>query len=342
MTSQTPTAADIITFTKEHVERHKTLDDGQLARQCPLDNARSINNTTTSSPRCSVGQLDQLPSEMLISVLLFVDIPSLTRFRRVNRRAMDLVDSVPQYAALIKQCPGVVRATVSLEADAFDCNTLYETLGTIECSTCERFGDYLYLIDCRRVCFVCYTTRLEYFPFTSARAARLYAAAAPSDGSNASANRRSIESANRRRLHLAKLPTVMSIPGEYSIRSTSRKKRVELVDRRSVVGVDMDQGRPKQDVTTGESLRFMTIIPAPHLFDAGRQVDWGVFCLGCRHKYDKTGQYTGTGHTQKQLAAHMERYGPLKCMTGPGRLPRIFSHDTRAPKASQFLNSYRY
>jgi hypothetical protein len=59
-------------------------------------------------------QLDQLPAELLIQVLLYIDIPSLTVFRRVNRRAMQLVDSVPQYAAIINYCPNTIRAILSI------------------------------------------------------------------------------------------------------------------------------------------------------------------------------------------------------------------------------------
>ncbi|KAG5989376.1 hypothetical protein E4U52_005624, partial [Claviceps spartinae] len=96
-------------------------------------------------------------------------------FHRVNRRAMDIVDAlpVPQYTALIKHCPNIVRAILSIKADAFDYNVLYRTLSTFSCSTCERFGDRLYLIDCRRVCYQCFMERLEYFPLTVGRASKL-------------------------------------------------------------------------------------------------------------------------------------------------------------------------
>lgn len=87
---------------------------------------------------------------------------------------MELVDSVPQYAAIIKHCPDIIRAILSIQADAFDCHTLYTALSTTQCSTCERFGDHLYLIDCRRVCYFCFTRRLEYFPLTIGLASGLF------------------------------------------------------------------------------------------------------------------------------------------------------------------------
>ena len=48
-------------------------------------------------------QLDRLPLELLIKVLLQLDIPSLTRFRCLNRRAMALVNSV--HEALTSSAP---------------------------------------------------------------------------------------------------------------------------------------------------------------------------------------------------------------------------------------------
>ncbi|KAM3549768.1 hypothetical protein ARSEF4850_008684 [Beauveria asiatica] len=125
------------TYTKQSI-CDNTLDDAQLATRCPLDNVRC--SVVTSPPRYSAGQLDRLPTEILFQVLLYADIASLTAFRRANRRAMELVDSVPQYTAIIKHCPDVIRAILSIQADAFDCDLLYRTLRTTRCSTCGRFG----------------------------------------------------------------------------------------------------------------------------------------------------------------------------------------------------------
>ncbi|KAG6106238.1 hypothetical protein E4U13_007535, partial [Claviceps humidiphila] len=155
-----------------------------------------------------------------------LDIPSLTDLRRVNRRAMDIVDSVPQYAALIKHCPNIVRAILSIKADAFDCNVLYKTLSTFSCSTCECFGDHLYLIDCRRVCYHCFTERLESFPLTVGRASKLVT------------------------------HDMIHLPGEYCTawvgrdRGNSVRQRLQLFDRRAVIRDLSSCGIPKIDNTT--------------------------------------------------------------------------------------------
>lgn len=131
---------DSALYTKQNI-CDNTLDDAQLETRCPLDNGRHAD--ALMSTHYPAGQLDQLPAELLIQILLQIDIPSLTHFRLVNRRAMGLVDPIPQYAALIKHCPNIIRAILSIQADAFDCGTLYRTLSTYRCSTCKRFGDYI-------------------------------------------------------------------------------------------------------------------------------------------------------------------------------------------------------
>jgi hypothetical protein len=56
-----------------------TLDDAQLETRCPLDNGR--HDCTPVSTYFTTNQLDRLPIELLVEVLLQLDIPSLTRFR---------------------------------------------------------------------------------------------------------------------------------------------------------------------------------------------------------------------------------------------------------------------
>ncbi|CRK27581.1 hypothetical protein BN1723_008289 [Verticillium longisporum] len=219
---------DSALYTKQNI-CDNTLDDAQLETRCPLDNGRHAD--ALMSTHYPAGQLDQLPAELLIQILLQIDIPSLTHFRRVNRRAMGLVDSIPQYAALIKHCPNIIRAILSIQADAFDCGTLYRTLSTYRCSTCKRFGDHLYLVNCRRVCYFCFTQRLEYFPLTIGQASTLFTP-------NRMQQREAISA--RQLLQSANPPSVLSLPGWYCTAWGSgggnlARKRLQLFDRQSVV-----------------------------------------------------------------------------------------------------------
>ncbi|KAK1750745.1 hypothetical protein QBC47DRAFT_309173 [Echria macrotheca] len=145
-----------------------TLSNQELEKHCPLDNGKYLHPSRPA--KYLLGRIDKLPNELLPWLIRHMDIPAITRFRQVNRRAMAIVDSVPEYADILKACPNVLRAIISTEADAFDLETLHTTLTTRKCQTCERFGDYLYLITCKRVCFLCASVRLEYFPVAASKA----------------------------------------------------------------------------------------------------------------------------------------------------------------------------
>lgn len=312
-----PNMLDFATYTKQRI-CDNTLDDARLVTRCPLDNVRC--SGIIGPPLYSAGQLDRLPPEILIQVLLYTDIPSLTGFRRVNRRARELVDSVPQYAAIIKHCPDVIRAIVSIQAGSFDCEVLYRTLSTTRCSTCERFGDHLYLISCCRVCYFCFTRRVEYLPLTMGRALR----SLDSDG----VQLRSAIS-GRQRLRALNPPTVLSLPGRYCSAWTKeggnlQRRRLQLFDRRAVI---RDKHGPvlNFDKTTREPRRFMAIITVPYLFDKGRKADWGYFCLGCNEEKEEKTRHFRIKYTREEMLGHIARYGPVKEMP---RIPSRFLHAT--------------
>ncbi|KAI0116280.1 hypothetical protein GGR51DRAFT_312716 [Nemania sp. FL0031] len=124
-----------------------TLDDADLETRCPLDNGLQ----DSPQPQQSAGQLDMLPLEIITSILLTLDLPTLTTFRLTNRRAMALVSSIYQYGMVLKHCPDILRAIISINANSFDCMTLYQVLSNRKCETCHRFGSYLYLVTCKRV-----------------------------------------------------------------------------------------------------------------------------------------------------------------------------------------------
>lgn len=274
-----------------------TLDDARLKTRCPLDNGR--HDSKPISTCFPTNQLDRPPLELLIEVLLQLDIPSLTRFRGLNRRTMELVNSVHQYTAIIEHCPNIIRAIVSIQADGFDCSTLYRTLCTSRCFTCNRFGDHLYLIDCRRVCYFCFTQRSGYFPLTSREAYRLF---------TPNAKPQSNDKSVRKLFELAKPPSILSLPGRYCYAWTTRggilqSKRLRLYDRRALVQSLTGKGLPQSDKTTGEPKRFMAIISAPVLLNGGRQVDRGFFCLGCRDETKEKTKHTRQRTCQGTLPA---------------------------------------
>jgi hypothetical protein len=218
---------------------------------------------------------------------------------------MVLVNSVHQYTAIIEHCPNIIRAIVSIQADAFDCGTLYRTLCTSRCFTWNRFGDHLYLIDCRRVCYFCFTERVEYFPLTSREASKFFTPP------------QSKAKSSRKLLELAKPPSILSLPGRYchgwKREGVLRARWLRLYDRRTVVQSLAGSGLPQSDKTSMEPKRFMAIISAPVLLNAGRQVDYGFFCLGCRDvKTNDENRYFKIKYTTEDMSEHIARYGRVE------------------------------
>jgi len=56
----------------------------------------------------------------------------------------------------------------------------------------------------------------------------------------------------------------------------------------------------------------MAIITAPYLFDAGRQADWGYFCLGCGEEKEEKTKHFRIKYTREDIPEHVTRYGPVE------------------------------
>ncbi|KAK8199786.1 hypothetical protein HDK77DRAFT_210726 [Phyllosticta capitalensis] len=125
-----------------------------LVDKCPLDNGRHNCNTSVEDPH--LGDLEQLPLEVIQSILAKSDIRTLTDFRRVNRRAMQVVDNIPEYKAIIKHAASVLRTILCVEAAPFiTCEDLHRELCQKECRSCGQVGGYIQLLTFEKICAVC-------------------------------------------------------------------------------------------------------------------------------------------------------------------------------------------
>ncbi|KAI1392960.1 uncharacterized protein F4822DRAFT_392679 [Hypoxylon trugodes] len=266
-----------------------TLDDAELERRCPLDHGRHI-----VQPRESLGQLDTLPYELVADILLALDLPSLVTFRRVNCRAIGLIDSLHEYRMISENCINVLRAAVSLDATSFSCWDLYQTLSTSNCDTCSWFGGYLYLITGKRVCWSCFTRQQRYFPLLAGEITRY-------TGLSGGA--------------LVSLPHITSLPGCYTPFLDVSKERILLYDQRAVFDASPKlpshefyseiQGR---DLLAMEPRRYMAIISAPYFRPSDLTVDWGYYCAGCKG-HEEFPQHFRDKYTEDGIINHIKRRG---------------------------------
>lgn len=268
------------------------LDNANLSTRCPLDNGRHH-----GQPKYRAGKLELLAPELVFEVLLYLDVPSLTTFRRVNRRAAQLVDSLHQYQMIYTHCPDILRAIISINARHYDLWHLFKTLSKTRCSTCPRFGGYLYLITCQRVCCSCFNSDLTYNPMASTAAAKL--------------------------THLRKeklkslIPCVLSLPGTYTPWERQSKKRIMLFDRQVVYDNDLDGYLSMRTMAhfdepnTRDAQLYMSTISAPYFTSSAPPVDWGFHCNNCIDSGDEVSKEMSfrIKYTKDELKRHMERYG---------------------------------
>jgi hypothetical protein len=80
----------------------------------------------------------------------------------------------------------------------------------------------------------------------------------------------------------------------------------------------------------------MAIISAPVLLNAGRQVDHGFFCLGCRDETDEKTKHFRIKYTTEDMSEHITSYGRVERTPRiPGRFTHVTVPKTRS-RRSQF------
>ncbi len=145
-----------------------TLDDNIRAVSCLPENSIFYN-----SPHVGLGALDALPLELLQGMLLKLDIRTLADFRGVNRQAREVTNSISEYASLITHIPHALGSILSIDAGRWiTCESLYDKFCTAECEQCGDFGGYLYILTCKRVCFLCLSEDKTYLPLRLSHANR--------------------------------------------------------------------------------------------------------------------------------------------------------------------------
>jgi hypothetical protein len=212
--------------------RHGILEPELLEDGCPLDNGRHDDPEVTSRTAVSsIGLLNLLPLELLHGILLDeLDLAALTTLRSVSRGLRLVVDSLPQYHSIVTHAPNSLRAAISLEiASSVSCRKLYTELCSDVCRGCGKFGAYLYLLTCSRVCYICFTEDTKFMPMTKQHSKIFWGVTS-------------------RDLASGGITVARSLPGRYQPYSmVSQGSRVQLVDLFTAgdIAFDLYDGSPE-------------------------------------------------------------------------------------------------
>lgn len=311
-----------------------------LRQHCPLDNGlfNLHANDDNSIAFSNIGDLNALPLEIVHLILSTLDLRSLTDFRALSWRARALVDNFPPYNNIVRHSPDVLRALLSTHmAIYFTAQDIFNALCTQQCSICGNFGPFLDLFTSCRSCLTCvmYSDALLCITASSAKEKL---------GLNSKA--------------LRALPTLLSVPGQYTESERTCRERISLVRMVSASAARSTQYPPsvsnqfvRQYDSYGENpYRFMAMIRFPTLDIATGKLDWGVSCQACRlgppHErrgrgyYDWNTFYTTSGYIEHFQKCQLSQIGRT---VAPGYiLPTGGDQSASDAKFLEFLSNFKF
>ncbi|KAH6652892.1 hypothetical protein BKA67DRAFT_593057 [Truncatella angustata] len=234
------------------------LNDHALDDNLPSSKSQPESECLRLPPRTNVGVLDALPPELLQKILSQPDLRTLTDFRRINRRVIDILS--------IKTGRWIT------------CRTLYEKLCTPGCEQCGDFGSYLYLLTCKRVCFLCFSQDRLYLPLSPRRAS--WKVGLDSQIINTLPRMRVIRgtySPNVKRVAMHKYVADMETQ-----KLQAHNARVAAVQQSGSITRRMRQPRTSDpfDGQSGNPFRFVAIVQVPWLNRSLQEVIWAFHCVG--------------------------------------------------------------
>ena len=213
-----------------------------------------------------LGSLNKLPIELLFNVFYHLDMCSLFKFRQINLRSRQMVDSLNQYQRVVSYGLNLLRALLRTRI-AIDVTLLdfYQALCTKTCTLCGEFGGFISILAWKRCCFKC----LQEAPETQVRTL----------------------ASIRKQLHMTKaelgqLRSFKSLPGIYSMDESVQNSRV------TIASVYQATLACRQQVQPGSSDRnrkynFMGSCALPYYDKQTGRVEHGISCAGCQLAIEK-------------------------------------------------------
>ena len=162
-------------------DEHRYLVDTPYVWNDFLIDASKLANIhlDTLSPRClswhaktSLGQFDNLSTEIICSILDNVDLCSLMRLRATNSRLRCIIDDWEPFRETLIGSPDVLRALLATKASVMSTvPQISRAIFTTRCDFCGECGNFIQLLKLARCCFRCLANdrRLLSVPFSFAQ-----------------------------------------------------------------------------------------------------------------------------------------------------------------------------
>lgn len=255
-----------------------------------------------------LGNLKDLPRDVLGDILSSFFMPTLEKFRGLNSQTKSMVNHVAQYNAINKHCRTIIDKTVDRKVQ-IRLHNLYFVLSNPACSqpNCPFFGEFLNLASENRLCLKHANERII---LPGKRVAGLTG------------------------YTQEKLKTIKHIYNEsgsfLSISmSTSGEREREMIFDRQVV---LDAATAESDWPLARRLRKRDLqndsntlpssdvmIEAPFFNYPGQEPEWGFRCALCmNHSFTRHWRSQKSKYTEREFVRHFEIHG-LAVDDGGGR-----------------------
>lgn len=237
-----------------------------------VDIRPSIATPFQRTSNVGVGSLDRLPLELLFDTLYRLDMHSLFRFRQINQRSRQMVDSLQQYQRVVSHglnlfC-ALLRTRLAVHISLLD---FYNALCTKACGFCGEFGGFISLLIWKRCCFNC----LQWSSETQVRTL----------------------ASVRKQFHMTKaeldqLGSFKALPGIYSMNESVQNSRITVVSlHQATLACRRQPPRLPQAQPAGlnrnQKINFMGSCALPYYDKQTGRVERGISCAGCQLGIEK-------------------------------------------------------
>lgn len=232
----------------------------------------SIATSLQRASSVGLGSLDQLPLELLFDTLCRLDNYSLFKFRQLNLRSRQMVDSLSQYHRIVSHglnlfC-ALLRTQIAIDITLLD---FYEALCTKACTLCGEFGGFISILAWKRCCFRCLQESSETQVRTLASVRKWLRVT---------------------KTELGQLRSFKSLPGIYSMGESVQNAHIALVSLHQASFTCKRESLALQQVQPGRSDRnqkfnFMGSCALPYYDKQTGRVEHGISCAGCQLAIEK-------------------------------------------------------
>jgi len=261
-----------------------------------VDKPQGYGYVATAISTNSAGDFDGLPVEMIHNILRKLDFDSLGSMRLVNSKTQSIVDSLPEYKAMITHAPSIIHTLrVTTTSPYFTAENLYSLLINEHCVACDDFGLFLFIPLGVRCCYSCLYNDPQFAVMTLARAktelgikqeefGKLFPVIRTVPGCYDWDTRRPL---HPRRGLIARHCEQIKIVGTEQASQLSTKTSHKLRNTNSEPKLTLRFQTPARSGSfMGEPpYRGMAAVAFPWLNQHRRVLEDGVLCQGCRFDY---------------------------------------------------------